>query len=108
MELNRFAMAAVKRTAQNVKSLNTKKSKLIAKIEALQSEVDFLDNEINIWETPIKEKFGFTSTEILNGEADKVMEDANPSTIEEMPEEGFNEGITGVSASTLDGEMAWN
>ncbi len=67
-ELSRFEMAIVKRTAQNTKSLRTKRDKLIAKIEEAQKELDIINASIEGFEAPIKSMTGgFTSEEVLNG-----------------------------------------
>lgn len=68
-ELTKFQMAAVKRTAQSVKGLRTKKAKLEEKQAKLTQEINELDDAILIWEAPvIKMTGGFTSEQILNGE----------------------------------------
>lgn len=68
-ELTRFEMAAVKRTAQNVKNMRRKKEKLEEKQAALTTEINQLSEMINIWEQPIiKLTGGFTSEQVLNEE----------------------------------------
>lgn len=67
-ELSRFEMAIVKRTAQNTKSLRTKRDKLIAKIEAAQAELEVINETIEGFEAPVKTMTGgFTSEEVLGG-----------------------------------------
>lgn len=67
-ELSRFEMAIVKRTAQNTKSLRTKRDKLVAKIAEAQLKLDEINETIEGFEAPIKTMTGgFTSEEILNG-----------------------------------------
>lgn len=67
-ELSRFEMAVIKRTAQNTKSLRTKRDKLVAKINASQAELDVINATIEEFEAPIKTMTGgFTSEEVLNG-----------------------------------------
>lgn len=67
-ELTRFEMAVVKRTAQNTKSLRTKRDKLVAKISACQVELESINTMIEKFEQPIKEMTGgYTSEEVLNG-----------------------------------------
>lgn len=69
-ELSKFQMAAVKRTAQSVKSLRTKKSKLEEKQAKLTEEINELEELIMVWEEPVMRMTGgFTSEQILNGEA---------------------------------------
>lgn len=67
-ELTRFEYAIIKRTAQNTKSLRTKRDKLIAKISACQVELESINTMIEKFEQPIKEMTGgYTSEEVLNG-----------------------------------------
>lgn len=70
-ELTRFEMAIVKRTAQNTKTLRTKRDKLTAKIEAAQAELEKINDVIEGFEKPVKDMTGgFTSEEVLNGAMD--------------------------------------
>lgn len=64
-QLNRFEMAAVKRTAKDVKSKNDKLAKINEKILALASEKASVEEEIAMWEHPIVSKWGYTSTQLL-------------------------------------------
>lgn len=67
-ELSRFELAIVKRTAQNTKSLRTKRDKLVEKIEKAQEELGIINEAIEGFETPIKTMTGgFTSEEVLAG-----------------------------------------
>lgn len=67
-ELSRFEMAIVKRTAQNTKSLRTKRDKLVAKIAEAQLKLDEINETIEGFEAPIKTMTGgFTSEEVLGG-----------------------------------------
>lgn len=67
-ELSRFELAIVKRTAQNTKSLRTKRDKLVAKIEKAQAELNVINEAIEGFEAPIKAMTGgFTSEEVLGG-----------------------------------------
>lgn len=67
-ELTRFEYAIIKRTAQNTKSLRTKRDKLIAKISECQVELESINTMIEKFEQPIKEMTGgYTSEEVLNG-----------------------------------------
>ena len=67
-ELSRFELAIVKRTAQNTKTLRTKRDKLVAKIEEAQNELEKVVNAIEGFEAPIRELTGgFSSEEVLNG-----------------------------------------
>ena len=68
-ELSRFEMAAVKRTAQNVKTMRRKLEKLEAQQAEITKEVNSLSELIYDWEQPIiKMTGGFTSEQVLNGE----------------------------------------
>ena len=61
-------MAAVKRVNSTTKKLREKQLKLSAKIEALQMEWKQLEQDIELWEAPIRQMTGgFTSAEVLDG-----------------------------------------
>ena len=71
-ELTRFELAIVKRTAQNTKSLRTKRDKLVVKINKAQEELMTINEAIDKFEAPIKEMTGgFTSEEYLNDTINK-------------------------------------
>lgn len=77
-ELTRFQIAAVKRTAQNVKPLMAKKEKLMLKIEEYNAQIEELDAQIAVWEDPIKKlSGGYTSAQILDGTRDAEMAKEN-------------------------------
>lgn len=67
MELTKFERAAVKRTAQNVKMLRSRLAKVQAKIDKIAEERTAIEQEIELWETPIRTKFGYTSEQLLSG-----------------------------------------
>lgn len=67
MELTKFERAAVKRTAQNVKILRNKLAKVQDRIDKITGEKTAIEQEIELWETPIRTKFGYTSEQLLNG-----------------------------------------
>lgn len=67
MELTKFEKAAVKRTAQNVKMLRNRLAKVQARIDSIVEEKNAIEQEIDLWETPIKTKYGYTSEQILSG-----------------------------------------
>lgn len=115
-ELSRFEMAAVKRTAQNVKNMRRKKEKLEEKQAFITAEINQLTEMIDTWEQPIiRLTGGFTSEQILNGEmnteistqeevqviSDKTLDDSpndcitpyspEPETIDEDLESDDNE-----------------
>lgn len=85
MELNRYELAAVKRTAQNVKMLRNKLEKVTEKYNQIASEKAGLEEEIENWETPIRKKYGFSSEEILSGEADRMIAEAGQPQAAEDP-----------------------
>ena len=66
MELTKFEKAAVKRTAQNVKMLRNRLAKVQARIDSIVEEKNAIEQEIDLWETPIKTKYGYTSEQILS------------------------------------------
>lgn len=76
MEFSRYELAAIKRTAQNVKMLRNKLVKVTEKYNQIASEKAGLEEEIENWETPILKKYGLTSEEILSGEADRIIAEA--------------------------------
>lgn len=66
MILDRFQMAAVKRTAQNTKKLVTKRDKINAQMRELAAELININNQIDAWESPIKVMTGgWTSEQCL-------------------------------------------
>ena len=75
-------MAAVKRTAKDVKTKCDKVAKINEKILALANEKAAVEAEIAMWEHPIVSKWGYTSTQIIemDGEIPEV------ETVEETPE----------------------
>ena len=65
MEISRFERAAIKRTAQNTKSLRAKRDKLQVKAEALISEIEMLQNQIEAFDAPWKAKYNMSVEEII-------------------------------------------
>ena len=66
MVLNRFQMAAVKRTAQNTKKLVAQREKINAKMRELASELISINEQIDAWESPIKVMTGgYTSEQVI-------------------------------------------
>lgn len=66
MVLNRFQMAAVKRTAQNTKKLVTQREKVNARMRELAAELISINEQIDAWETPIKVMTGgYTSEQCI-------------------------------------------
>ncbi len=72
MELSRYELAAVKRTAQIIKPKRAKICKLLAKRKEINMQIDALQSEIDLWEAPIITKHGYSSEQILSGEADEI------------------------------------
>lgn len=72
-ELSKFEIAAIKRTAQNVNSMVTKKNKLREKLDTMQAEYDQLVDAQEQFEAPIRKITGGYSTEDL---VTKVVEDS--------------------------------
>ena len=69
MVLDRFQMAAVKRTAQNTKKLVTKRDKINAQMRELAAELISINEQIDAWEAPIKVMTGgYTSEQMLSWE----------------------------------------
>lgn len=98
MGLSKYEMAAVKRTAQNVKVLRKKLSRQDLIIEKAMQEKKALEEEISLWEAPLISKYGKTSEEILNGE-----EELDPVEHQEIPENPVEE--TEATGSALMPEM---
>lgn len=102
-ELSKFQMAAVKRTAQSVKSLRTKKSKLEEKQAKLTEEINELEELIRVWEEPVMRMTGgFTSDQILSGKPTTVLNDVKDpeGEVDDTPvDEMLLEGTTPTSES---------
>ena len=111
-ELSKFQMAAVKRTAQSVKSLRTKKAKLEEKQAKLTDEINELDEMIMVWEKPvIKMTGGYTSEQILKGESEIKVEDdgklpfVDDTVLDEYPVTNEPESLTSADLIEADSEM---
>lgn len=89
MVLNRFQMAAVKRTAQNTKKLVSQREKVNAQMRKLAAELININEQIDAWEAPIKTMTGgWTSEQCLayNGNLPEEQTVAEtPATIENEP-----------------------
>ena len=80
-KLSRFEVAQIKRTEQNVKMMRSKSKRLTEKRDALNTELDMLNQSIEAFETPIRIiTGGLSSEEYLNGE---TVEEPLPTTVEE-------------------------
>lgn len=74
-ELSRTELATVKRTAANVKTFRTKKTKLEAQKAKIDAELESVIKSIDLFEQPIIEVTGgFTSEQVLNGEMDAALQ----------------------------------
>lgn len=64
-EFSKFFVGTLKRTAQNVSPLVIKKQKLLAKKKEIDSELEFIQDQIEQYEAPIKKVTGGYGTEDL-------------------------------------------
>ena len=86
MVLNRFQMAAVKRTAQNTKKLVAQREKINEKMRALAAELISINEQIDAWEAPIKIMTGGYVTPEENSQvADATPENIAPEVINDEP-----------------------
>lgn len=81
-EFSKFQIATLKRSAQNVNPIVTKKNKIKAQIDALNEEYNQLQAQQDAWEAAIKEMTGGYTTEDLVEKVvettDKVDKDGKP------------------------------
>ena len=113
MELSRYELAAVKKTAQIIKPKRAKMAKLIAKRDAIDNEINALHSEIDLWEAPIITKHGYSSEQILSGEADEIasqtenMSGVSVETVDDTEEAPLRTGFSRVEGEeTADTEIA--
>ena len=127
MKISKFELAAVKRTASTVKNLRRKAENIKKIIDVNTATYESYVEQINSWEKPLIDKFGFDSKFILehydpetkelvlqetpvveevsveevnNMLNDGMLSEAEPSSEEETPvDEAINEG-TVVSNDT--------
>ena len=109
-ELSRFEMAAVKRTAQNVKTMRRKLEKLYEKQAEITTEINKLEELVYEWEQPIiKMTGGFTSEQVLNGEMNIEHEElpensvVDDSLLPEYPLDPTNDEIEEEMQSFING-----
>lgn len=93
MVLNRFQLAAAKRTAQNTKKLVSKREKINAQMRELAAELISINEQIDAWEAPIKVMTGgYTSEQVIAWEGN-IPEENNDIAAEvasiHAEEEGF-------------------
>ena len=81
-EFSKYEIATIKRTAQNVSAMVTKKNKLKEKIEALQAEYNSLVEAQEQFEAPIKGWTGGYGTEDL---VEKVVKDSGKNDEKGQP-----------------------
>lgn len=84
MKLSRMEYAAVKRVAKNVKPLLSKIKRLQEKQMELQNEIESLMNQVNLYEAPVKEKYGVDSETILSYAGDVPEVQENETVNEEI------------------------
>ena len=61
-----FELFALKNTAKTVNTLVNKKNKLKSKIIELNKELDNIVDTIMKWEAPIKDRFGYSSEQLMD------------------------------------------
>ena len=64
-KFTKFELARLKRTAQNVSQFVTKKNKLITQIAELQTELDSINNMIDLTDAPTVALTGYHSEQII-------------------------------------------
>lgn len=111
MELSRYELAAVKKTAQIIKPKRAKMAKLIAKRDAIDNEINALQSEIDLWEAPIITKHGYSSEQILSGEADEIasqtenMSEVPIETVDDTEEEEAADMQAGHTSASVDEDL---
>lgn len=102
-ELTRNELAIVKRIAKSTKQLRDKRNKIIAKQQELEAELIGINNQIEMFEQPIKAMTGgFTSEEVLNG-AMEVSQSMESVPMGEISEETVQEvEVPAEEAVTID------
>ena len=64
-KFTKFELARLKRTAQNISQFVTKKNKLITQIAELQTELDSINNMIDLTDAPTVALTGYHSEQII-------------------------------------------
>ena len=80
-EFNRNDLAAIKRAAASTAPLIAKRNKLLLKKMELQSQIDDLQNRIDLFNMPIKEMTGYNAEELVERKADNSFALKYPDTI---------------------------
>lgn len=104
MKLDRYSMAAIKKTAQIIKPKRAKICKLLAKREEINRQIDSLQSEIDLWEAPIITKHGYSSEQILSGEADEIA--SQTENMSEVPVETVDDTEEGEAADMQAGHTS--
>lgn len=76
-----FEIKCLKNTAKTTSVLTEKKKKLEEKINSLQQELNEITDTIEQWEYPIKQRFGYYTSELVNKvitTTDKVDKNGKP------------------------------
>lgn len=108
MKLDRYSMAAIKKTAQIIKPKRAKICKLLAKREEINMQIDALQSEIDLWEAPIITKHGYSSEQILSGEADEIASQTESmswvpvETVDDTEEEEAADMQAGHTSTSVD------
>lgn len=92
MKISKFELAAVKRTASTVKNLRRKAENIKKIIDVNTATYESYVEQINSWEKPLIDKFGFDSKFILehyNPEAKELVLQETP-VVEEVSVEEVN------------------
>lgn len=90
IKIDKFSMASVKRTAKTVKPLRKKVEMLDRKVSELMEQRKEILKEIELWEAPIIQKFGYSSDQILSGAAEETEDMIQEMT--SMPDEVLEAG----------------
>lgn len=80
-KFSKFQIATLKRTAQNVNPIVTKKKKIQEKIKGLNEEYNSLCEQQEAWESAIKEMTGGYTTEDLVIKVTENNSDKNGNTV---------------------------
>ena len=103
MEISRFEKAAIKRTAQNTKALRAKRDKLQVKAEALISEIEMLQNQIEAFDAPWKQKYNMSVEEIIAS-----WDAPQQENVESTPAESTNEAEGELHPQVEDPDFPFN
>lgn len=101
-ELTRNEMAIVKRTAKNTKQLRDKRDRIIAKQQELEAQLVGINNQIELFEQPIKQLTGgYTSEEVLNGTMEVLEESCQSGTESENTWNPEDTGECGTNCNVV-------